>query len=222
MIGNPSNQPAQEYELLGTELHDGACQYILSAQMLLEAFRHSHSVADGDGRNLDMALELLARATVELRRLIHGLQPLRVTGECIEACLQRLIAENQSCGGPPVEFYHDGDFAQLPQPLVVAVLRIVQEALANARRHSKSPKVLLGLTRDEDCVSLQVQDWGLGFKADRVRLDCYGLKGICHRVALLGGTATIDSRPGQGTCITVEIPLTAASATSEGNPQLSR
>jgi two-component system sensor histidine kinase DegS len=219
VISNHRDQPHQEYELLGTELHDGPCQYILSAQMLLEAFRHSPA-GGADARHLERISELLDRATEELRRLAHGLQPLHLRGQTVEACIDQLIADNEACGGPQVEFYHDGDLQQLPRPLVVGVLRIAQEALNNARRHSKSTKVLIGLTRDEDCVSLQVQDWGVGFKPDRVRRDCYGLKGICHRVALLGGVATIDSRPGKGTCITVELSLASVSEPMRGKPQL--
>ncbi len=221
MIRDHGGQPCQEYELLGTELHDGPCQYILSAQMLLEAFRHNRKGAE-DTRNLEMVSEFLDRAAEELRRLAHGLQPLRLRDQTLEACIDQLVADNEACGGPQVEFYHDGDFQRLPQSLTVALLRIAQEALSNARRHSKSPKVLIGLTRDEGTVSLQVQDWGVGFKPDRVRHDCFGLKGICHRVALLGGVATIDSRPGKGTCITVEFSLAAVSELPPGNPQLPR
>jgi signal transduction histidine kinase len=215
------DQPSQEYELLGNELHDGPCQYLLSAQMLLEAFRHAQrELPAGDARNLEMVADLMDRAVVELRRLVHGLQPLQLNGAGIEACLKRLVAENEACGGPQVEFYHDGEFGALPQPLIVAILRIAQESLANARRHSKSVKVLLGLTRDDECISLQVQDWGVGFKADRVRQGCHGLKGICHRVALLGGRATIDSQPGLGTCITAEFPLPHGPVANDGDPQL--
>jgi signal transduction histidine kinase len=68
--------------------------------------------------------------------------------------------------------------------------------------------VLVGLTLDTDRVCVQVEDWGVGFTPGEARPGRFGLAGIRRRVEALGGTATIQSQPGRGTCVSVELPRT--------------
>jgi signal transduction histidine kinase len=65
----------------------------------------------------------------------------------------------------------------------------------------------VGLNQDEESLCIQVQDWGVGFDADSTLNGHFGLEGIRRRVALLKGIVTIHSNPGEGTLITVELPL---------------
>ena len=60
---------------------------------------------------------------------------------------------------------------------------------------------------DEDVLRIRVRDWGVGFDPDSTPPGHFGLNGIRRQVQLLRGTATIDSEPGKGTCVTVELPL---------------
>ncbi len=136
--------------------------------------------------------------------LLPGGQP-NATG--LRAAVNRLIFDSQACGGPEIEFCDDLTIAELPPELQTAVFSIVQELLLNASRHSKSGNVLLGLAQDDDRVCIQVQDWGIGFDPERVRPQKPGLAGIRQLARRLGGTLDIDSQPGAGTCIVVEIPL---------------
>jgi signal transduction histidine kinase len=126
--------------------------------------------------------------------------------------VERLVAEVRACGGPEIEFCHDfQDYEANPLPLhlELAVFRIVQECVANAWHHSKSKRMLVGLSRDDKGVSIQAQDWGIGFDPAKVWAKGFGLEGIWRRTERLGGTAVIQSSPGEGTCITVELPLVA-------------
>ena len=210
MLNDMSRVPEEEQEVLADELHDGACQYIASAQMLFQAFRQENGEAlVGNWASFDKGIEMLNQSIEELRRVLGGLQPqpIHLDELSVLKAVDRLIAEGRGCGGPEIEFCHDGEFKQPPKRLKVAILRIVQEALANSRRHSKSAKVLVGLTQDENRICIQIQDWGIGFDPTEVRPGHYGLQGIQRRTKRLGGIATIDSHPGGGTCITVELPL---------------
>src|SRR5208283_5387492 len=127
--------------------------------------------------------------------------------------IQRLVADVQAGGGPEIEFCHDfQDYAVNPLPprLELAVFRIVQECVANACCHSKSKQVLIGLSRDDNSLCIEAQDWGIGFDPAKIGTMCFGLEGIRRRTNLLGGTVIIQSRPGEGTCITVQLPLVVA------------
>ncbi len=88
-----------------------------------------------------------------------------------------------------------------------AIYRIVQEGLTNACRHSKSQRVRVELMQRGDLLQIKVQDWGEGFDPARVDADRFGLEGIRQRARLLGGSASVESTPGQGTCLAVELPL---------------
>lgn len=127
----------------------------------------------------------------------------------LRAAVHRLIAANRECDGPEIEFWDDLTITngELRPELQPAMLSIVQELLLNACRHSKSKRVLLGLSDDDGYLSLQVQDWGIGFDYENAQPQKRGLKGLRDLVAWLGGTLEIDSERGKGTCIVVEIPL---------------
>jgi len=130
----------------------------------------------------------------------------------IAAAIGRLIADSQAEDGPEIEFYGDVPIDELSSELQTAVFSIVQELLLNACRHSKSRNVLVGLAQDDERVCIQVQDWGIGFDAEMIQPHKRGLKEIQQVARWLGGTVDIDNRPGAGTCILVEIPL------SQDNP----
>ena len=123
------------------------------------------------------------------------------------AAINCLIADGRTSGGPEIEFCDDLADDELRPVLQLAVLSIVRELLSNTRRHSRSEKVLLGLTQDGGHLCIQVQDWGLGFDPHSVSPYKRGLKGIRDLAGWLGGTVRIDSQKDTGTCVMVEVPL---------------
>jgi signal transduction histidine kinase len=125
----------------------------------------------------------------------------------IVAAIDRLIADSQADGGPEIEFYDDVPIDALPSELQAVIFSIVRELLLNACRHSESKNVLVGVAKDEERVSIQVQDWGIGFDAEMIQPHKRGLKGIQQAARSLGGIVDIDNQPGAGTCVVVEIPL---------------
>jgi signal transduction histidine kinase len=95
----------------------------------------------------------------------------------------------------------------LVPPLESAAFRIVQEAVANACRHSRSPGVIVELIQRDDRLHIKVQDQGVGFDPNAVEETRFGLRSIRERARLLGGRAEIQSAPGSGTSISVELPV---------------
>ncbi|MEN6367786.1 MAG: sensor histidine kinase [Thermoguttaceae bacterium] len=198
----------QQQEFIAHEIHDGACQYTAAAQMMFDTFRHEQKNSlSGDWSSFDMGLEFLNHANEELRRLVRGLRPIQLAAGNLPTAIDCLIKEIEAAGGPDIESRCDIQADQIPPRLELAAFRIVQESLANACRHSKSKGVLVGLTQDDESLCIQVQDWGVGFNPDRTPNGHYGLEGIRRRVKLLHGVVTIHSDPGEGTLITVELPL---------------
>ncbi len=130
----------------------------------------------------------------------------------IRDAVHRLIAVSRTCNGPEIEFCDDLAEGELRPMLQLAVLFIVRELMLNAMHHSRSKRALVGIAQDDECLFVQVQDWGVGFDPASVPLDLCGLEGIRDLVRWLGGNIDIDSQPGAGTCVVVEVPLSQETA----------
>lgn len=197
----------RDRQLTAYEIHDGFVQYVVSAKMHLEAFHRQHARSADDLPELDEVTRLLAQAIGEGRRMISGLRPPIIDEQGIVAALEYLVSEQRVPGALEIEFQHTAHFDRLAPLLEGAIYRIVQEALYNVRRHSRSPRALVVLDHDDTHVRLEVHDWGVGFEPEKVVENRYGLQGIRHRVRILRGTVHIHSAPDQGTHVIVELPL---------------
>ena len=180
------------------ETQNVACQHAISARTTLEAFRHQQPEAGLDWSSFDTAVGLLDQTIEELRRPVRSLQPTLLAAGGFPAAMAYLIEEIQAADGPDMEFCQHAIDADVPPEWKQAAIRITQESLANACRHSKSKRLFLELTLDGDVLRIHARDWGAGFKPDKTAPGRFGLGGTCRPLKLLGGTATIDSEPGKG------------------------
>ncbi|MBN1909876.1 MAG: PAS domain S-box protein [Pirellulales bacterium] len=198
----------RERRLIAYEIHDGLAQLLTGATMQLEVFRALHDKKPGEAwKALDDGQQALTRGLAETRRLIRGLRSPILDESGVVAAVEQLIVESHEQPGPTVEFVHDVQFDRLDPALENALFRIVQESLTNARRYSGSDRVRVALTQEGNQARLEIQDWGVGFTPEQVAPERFGLQGIRQRARLFGGDATIESQPGQGTRVLVELPL---------------
>jgi signal transduction histidine kinase len=199
------------------EIHDGFVQQATAALMSFQAVAGSraHDPAQAD-KTFQQGLGMLADGIAEARWLISGLRPSILDDFGVTAAIDHLVRENRVRSGRDIQWSHQVRFERLAAPLETAIFRIIQESLGNALRHSKSERIGITMVQDDAHVRVTVEDWGCGFDPRAVPKDRFGLEGICERARLLGGRANIDSRPGEGTRILVELPLVfAESGTSD-------
>ncbi|MGD0654255.1 MAG: CHASE domain-containing protein [Thermoguttaceae bacterium] len=199
----------RERKLMAYEIHDGLAQQLTGALFKLQSLETTHENKDlpASRKILDDVLQLIRESVAEARRLIGGLRPPILDESGIVAAVEDLCADRRHGDKSQIEFVNQAQFRRLAAPLEVALFRIVQECLTNASRHSQSPKIRVELSQLENRVRLTVQDWGVGFDPHEVKGERFGLRGIRERVRLLGGTADINSAPGKGTTVIVELPL---------------
>ena len=191
--------------MLAYDIHDGLVQDIVGAKMILEG-------RGGDGMQLDATsyqqiLHLLVQAIDEGRRMISELRPPILDEQGMIGSLEYLVAEQLQKSGCRIRFHHDVTFDRLSPLLEQAMFRIVQEALNNVIRHSSAEEAEVNLSQSGQRIRIEIRDRGVGFDLAGVPADRFGLRGITERARLFGGTATIDSRPGKGTRIVVEVPI---------------
>ena len=190
------------------ETQNVACQHAITARTALEAFRRQQPEAGLDWSSFNTAVGLLDQTIEELRRPVRSLQPTLLAAGGFPAAMAYLIEEIQTAAGPDMEFcQHAIDADQIPPEWKQATVRITQESLANACRHSKCKRLFLELTLDGDTLRIHARDWGVGFEPDRTAPGRFGLGRASRRLKLLEGTATIESEPGKGTYVAIEIPL---------------
>jgi PAS domain S-box-containing protein len=198
----------RERQLIAYELHDGLVQYLSGALLHLESVTSEQLKLSEKGRAaVELAVHLLRRSIAEGRRVMSGLRPPILDEAGVVLAIAYLVAEQSVPGSLQIDFIHRVSFGRLEPLLEGTIYRIVQESLNNVKRHSKSPRAEVKLLERDGRIHLEVRDWGVGFNASEVPDDHFGLEGIRKRAALFGGRATIESRPGEGTRVIVDLPL---------------
>jgi PAS domain S-box-containing protein len=201
---------AQEVERrrIARELHDETAQTLTSLLVGLLAIEESHDLEQAlRGAS---ALRGLATATLEgVKRVARGLRPSVLDDLGLQEALERLGLEVSRANGFVVDVHATGPrLPRLPEALETALYRVVQEALTNATKHALPKAVSVLIHRNPSEVRLLIEDDGKGFEASEALSEGhFGLVGIRERVRLVGGSVTVESSPGHGTTIYVNVPL---------------
>lgn len=197
----------RERKLIAHEIHDGFIQYVIGAKMRLEGVLGGLQPPQGEAaREVAVAIELLASAASEGRRLISDLRPLVIDDEGLVAALHQLAADLGRLG-LRVEMHVDCEPTRLDATCEGTVFRIVQEALSNVQKHSRADAARVTVRSQGGMLTIEVEDAGCGFDPSDVAPGRYGVRGIQERARIFGGQAQIESRPGAGTRVTARLPL---------------
>lgn len=206
---------AQEAERkrIARELHDETCQSLATVMMGLQS-----AAADlpGEARHkVEEASRLAERSLAEVHRLIIDLRPSVLDDLGLQSAIEWYADRALKPRGLTVRCEFSGLEARLPHEVETVLFRVAQEAMTNVARHARADTVLIQCTARDGLVTLEVEDDGEGFEpralgAPDDRGRGLGLLGMRERVELFGGTMTLDSAPGQGTHLTLTVPLRAA------------
>lgn len=197
----------QERELIAHEIHDGFVQDVIGAQMFLESALHL--IGDDDVRLKEQtttAVSLLAQAIDEARKTIDCLKPRVVDEVGLIAAVEASVTDDQKKYGFETRFVYTQDFPRLPVMVERIVYRIVREAVNNSRQHSGKKNATVCVTAEGDTILLEVTDTGVGFDADSIGDDRFGLAGIRQRAEVLSGEALITTSE-FGTRVAVQFPI---------------
>jgi signal transduction histidine kinase len=192
---------AIERERIGRDLHDGAIQRVYAAGLLAESLRKKTDGPVADG--LDRLMMTLNDAIADLRHFLSDLNSRDSTTD-LNAVVTSLVDEARHASGAEVR-WTPVTLSGLPPDRVTHLAAFAREALSNAVRHSQARVIEVKAIGADNHLQLIIRDDGRGFKPDALR--GYGLRNMRDRARLLGGEVTIDSKPGKGTGVTLDIPL---------------
>ena len=198
----------EERTRIGMDLHDGVIQSIYAVGLTLESIRLAMPADSEESvQLLDSAISGLNDAIRDIRNFILDLRPRRFSGELSQG-LGRLVREFQANTMIPVTITVAQKLDDLPTASARAVFLTTQESLANVARHARAKNVTLTLVRSDAAVTLVINDDGHGFDPhDDSRRVGHGLANMQARADGLGGLFKVRAAPGQGTTITLRLPL---------------
>lgn len=200
---------------IARELHDDIKQSLTAIQLHLAALEEMTFAAD---RAAEMVVGIqhdLDRCHDALDRVIRDLMPVELEGHTLEFALRVLCRRTEGDG-----FVVERDIRSVGDALNsegrLAVFRVVQEALNNARRHSGAGCATVRCWRKDGLLCAEVSDYGAGFSPNSVEPHLsVGLASMRERSQILGGRLVVSSAPGAGTSVLLEVPVRSGPASTD-------
>jgi signal transduction histidine kinase len=205
----------KERNRLARDLHDTVKQLAFAGAAQIGTARTLINREPQAARpHIEEAERILLELREELSNLILELTPPVLADKGLAAALSEYSNSWSRQNEIAVDMSMQGDHP-LPSEVSETVFRIVQEALANAARHSNARNVQINLSYENDDLRCIINDDGLGFDPSAEQTG-FGLHSMVDRAAALGGESTVESQPGQGTVVTVSVPIDSSTEIHEG------
>lgn len=201
---------AQERERLriGRALHDEAGQTLTAIALEVE-----RAASEGPPAQREQMAALAAQLHAsldEIRRISRDLRPEALDDLGLVNALIGLTSRADRQSGVRIERRFSGQLPPLPTELELVIYRVAQEALTNVLRHAQASHCLIALGSDGREVELRISDDGVGMPSSRMNAETIGIEGMRERALLANGTLDIETRPGQGTQVTLRLPVETA------------
>jgi signal transduction histidine kinase len=202
------NAQEDERRSIARELHDEVGQALTAIKVELAL---AERTVDGGGNALGDVRRMVDGALHTVRNLSHLLRPAILDDLGLVAAVDSSLKGFARRHRVRVELIQEGMDERLGPETEVAVYRIIQEALTNVSKHAQASSCRVCLRRVASALVVTVEDDGVGFDPAHLRAtegnDGLGLLGIRERAAQLRGTVRLDSNPGRGTRLTIEVPV---------------
>jgi ligand-binding sensor domain-containing protein/signal transduction histidine kinase len=196
----------EERNRLARDLHDSAKQKAFAALAQLGTAR---GILNGHDKSVSLHLgeaeNLVSDVIQELTFLVQEIYPIALQEKGLATVMREHIFEWENRNDITVQFISRYDH-QLPTEAEQALYRVTQETLANIARHSRARRVDMSLVHTDGAVQLSVADDGCGFDVSQ-KSHGMGLRSIRERISSIHGTVQIQSAPGHGTRVLVQVPI---------------
>jgi signal transduction histidine kinase len=203
-----------ERSRISRDLHDGILQTLLSLQIQLEVLRRDLPQGSGAlSSDLGNLQKTVREESDGLRRMVTEMRPVRVESADLKELMVGFAERFQNESELAVDLFINDKDLRAPDRICREIFQIYRESLTNIKKHAHASHVVVKLGQDDSKVSLTIDDNGLGFSfsgrfssedLDRLRLGPISIK---ERTRGVGGNLTVESNPGHGARLTIEIPL---------------
>lgn len=196
----------KERRRVGQELHDGLGALLASVKMRISAIQNDLPQISAQISYVK-AEELIDEACHTVREISHNMKPGVLDHYGLEYAINQMCETIAHSKKIDVNFIPFGLKQPLDDMVIVTIFRIVQELLKNIVVHADASEVIVQLTIEDGNINLTVEDDGKGFDVSQVKArPGIGMSNIKSRVGFLNGSLDIDSKPGEGSTFTIDIP----------------
>ncbi|MHB8541374.1 MAG: sensor histidine kinase [Candidatus Acidiferrales bacterium] len=203
-----------ERSRISRDLHDGILQTLLSLNIQFGVLRRKLPQAPEQvGSDLESLEKTVREEGDDLRQMVKDLRPLRVESADLREMMYSFAERCHDESGVVVDLFLEENDLRAPDRICREVFQIYRESLNNIKKHARASHVVVKLWQDDTKIFLVVDDNGQGFsfagkfgseELDRLRLGPISIK---ERTRTVGGVLTVESNPGHGARLTIEIPL---------------
>lgn len=210
-VADITNSQEEERKRIARDLHDDTVQTLIAIGQRIELIK---GVADNPAEvrsRLSDLRTMVTTAIASVRQFSRDLRPLTLEDLGLAAAMQYLVNQLEQNEGIEVALEIQGEVADIPSDMEIAIYRILQEVLNNVRKHAHATKVSVLARFTPRQIRLSVRDNGRGFDVpdditDFTSSGNFGLMGLQERAQLFGGSIKIKSYPNQGTIMEMTIP----------------
>lgn len=197
----------KERTRIARDLHDGLSSLLAAIKFQFNSIQEETKPFAAHSRFTE-AMQSLDDASKEVRRIAHNMMPEILMKYGLLEALSEFIAHMKSKKVPSIEFSYFGMNERLSPNIELILYRVIQELLNNIVRHSGADEVLLQLNRNDDRMTITVEDNGVGMDLEELENSSgIGMSNLRSRIEYLNGELNIESQPGQGTSVYIEIDL---------------
>jgi two-component system NarL family sensor kinase len=202
----------EERTRLAKDLHDGLGSILSSAKYSFTNMKENLIITQENAEAFEKSMGMLDRSITELRRVAHNMMPEALMKFGLDTALKDFCNSVDQSGAVQLTYQSfEMEEASIPVITSSAVYRIIQELVNNILKHADATTALVQLIRKDSTLSITVEDNGKGFDADILQnVGGIGYLNLRNRVAYLNGTIDIQTAPGKGTSVNIEITTIAA------------
>lgn len=207
MMGIEAMLKGQEEERsrLAKDLHDGLGSMLSGVKISFSNMKENVIMDAANTRTFEKSLDQLDKTIAELRKVAHNLMPEALARFGLKSAVKDFCESIQLSGNTDIICEQFGTERELGNIADVNVYRIIQELVNNALIHGRAGQVLVQLTKTGERVLITVEDTGKGFELSSLKKSGMGLTNIRSRVNYFNGSMDIESKPGEGTTVNIEL-----------------
>jgi PAS domain S-box-containing protein len=198
----------EERKSIAREIHDELGQQVTVMKMeitwLISEIKSENPLVR---QKMEGLLDVLKETVQSIRRISSELRPSLLDDLGLAAAMEWHLKEFERRSGVQTHFDSHIPDTELPDGIRIALFRILQESLTNVARHAQASHVVVNIAYHEGVIAMNITDDGNGMDTSRLKHSkSYGILGMKERAGMMGGNYNIESAPGKGTTISVEVP----------------
>jgi len=206
-----SKTQEKERRMLASRLHDSVSQELFAAQLQLNAFEKKLAGVEPP-QTVKPVKDQIQKVIRETKRLTFDLSPPVLYDFGLQEALESLGESVAVKYDIPVKTWYSGNLDKVDDEIKIVLYRILNELIHNSVKHARPGEIRISLHNSGHLISVDVEDDGIGFDADNLQTETaayegFGIFDIREKIQHLGGNLAIDSKPGAGTAIMIEVPM---------------